>query len=101
MGCGEISSSVCFLAPFDVAMLTSSDSMGYAFTFPFACWLAGKDISIGAYVHYPTVSADMVKRVRERSAGVENGGASKSFIRTKIKLMYAVSLCSGSQTLTG
>ncbi|WVR04606.1 hypothetical protein IAU60_001616 [Kwoniella sp. DSM 27419] len=65
------------------------DSMGYAFTFPFARLIAGSDLSLGAYVHYPTVSADMVKRVQERSAGgVENAGASKSWLRTQVKLVY-------------
>lgn len=64
-----------------------ADTMGYAFTFPFIRIVAGRDIAIGAYVHYPTVSTDMVKRVRERSAGVENGGASKSALKTQIKLL--------------
>ena len=62
--------------------------MGYAFTFPLVRMIAGSEIAIGAYVHYPTVSADMVKRVRERSFGVENAGASRSRIRTRVKLVY-------------
>ncbi|WVF69838.1 hypothetical protein IAT40_004618 [Kwoniella sp. CBS 6097] len=64
------------------------DSMGYGFTYPFARLIAGSDIAIGTYTHYPTVSTDMVKRVRERSHGVENAGASRSAIRTQIKLIY-------------
>ncbi|GMK57824.1 hypothetical protein CspeluHIS016_0406580 [Cutaneotrichosporon spelunceum] len=64
------------------------DSMGYAFTLPFARLVAGRDIAIGSYTHYPTVSSDMVKRVRERVAGVENGGASGSAVRTWAKLVY-------------
>jgi alpha-1,2-mannosyltransferase len=60
--------------------------MGYAFTFPFVRLIAGSQIAIGAYIHYPTVSADMVKRVRERVEGVENAGASKSWLRTQVKL---------------
>ncbi|WVQ98028.1 hypothetical protein IAU59_005149 [Kwoniella sp. CBS 9459] len=64
------------------------DSMGYGFTFPFARLIAGSDLAIGAYIHYPTVSTDMVKRVRERTQGVENAGASKSAIKTQIKLIY-------------
>lgn len=62
--------------------------MGYAFTFPFVRLIAGSEISIGAYVHYPTVSTDMVKRVRDRSAGVESAGKSSSWFRTQIKLVY-------------
>ncbi|BEJ12922.1 hypothetical protein CspHIS471_0300960 [Cutaneotrichosporon sp. HIS471] len=64
------------------------DSMGYAFTLPFVRLVAGGDIAIGSYTHYPTVSSDMVKRVRERVAGVENGGASSSAFRTWAKLVY-------------
>lgn len=63
-----------------------ADSMGYAFTFPFVRLIAGSQFAIGAYIHYPTVSADMVKRVRERVEGVENAGASKSWLRTQVKL---------------
>lgn len=61
--------------------------MGYAFTLPFVRLVAGSDIAIGSYTHYPTVSSDMVKRVRERVAGIENGGASKSAFRTWAKLV--------------
>ncbi|EAL18406.1 hypothetical protein CNBJ3290 [Cryptococcus deneoformans B-3501A] len=64
------------------------DSMGYAFTFPLVRLIAGSQIAIGSYTHYPTVSADMVKRVKARTVGVENGGAAKSWARTKIKLLY-------------
>lgn len=64
-----------------------TDSMGYAFTFPLVRLIAGSQIAIGSYTHYPTVSADMVKRVKERTMGVENGGAAKSWARTKIKLL--------------
>ena len=61
--------------------------MGYAFTFPFVRLLAGPTITIGAYVHYPTVSTDMVKRVRAREAGVESGGATSSWLKTQVKLV--------------
>ncbi|ORX38870.1 hypothetical protein BD324DRAFT_617618 [Kockovaella imperatae] len=64
------------------------DSMGYAFTWPFVRFICGSEIAIGAYVHYPTVSSDMVKRVRERSFGIENAGASGSWYKTQIKLIY-------------
>ncbi|WWC86926.1 uncharacterized protein L201_001805 [Kwoniella dendrophila CBS 6074] len=64
------------------------DSMGHGFTFPAVRFITGSQTVIGAYIHYPTVSTDMVKRVRERSAGVENAGASKSWLKTQIKLIY-------------
>jgi len=38
--------------------------MGYAFTFPVVS-LIGR-IPVGAYVHYPTISTDMLARVRSR-----------------------------------
>jgi alpha-1,2-mannosyltransferase len=63
------------------------DTMGYAFTFPFVRMIGGPNITIGAYVHYPTVSTDMVKRVKARTAGIEDGGAAKSWLRTQIKLV--------------
>lgn len=64
------------------------DTMGYAFTLPFVRLITGGDVAIGSYTHYPTVSADMVKRVRERVAGVENNGAANSSLRTWAKLVY-------------
>ncbi|KAN0088030.1 glycosyltransferase family 4 protein [Tylopilus felleus] len=43
------------------------DTMGYAFTFPAVAWLTRASVPIGAYVHYPTVSTDMLARVRGES----------------------------------
>lgn len=63
--------------------------MGYGFVLPFVRFIAGGSVAIGTYTHYPTVSSDMVKRVRERSAeGVENGGVASSAWRTRAKLVY-------------
>ena len=88
--CGEISSLVRLL--FAVAPSTSSqlmtDTMGYALTFPFVRLIGGPSVTVGAYVHYPTVSTDMVKRVKARTAGIEDGGAAKSRLKTQIKLTY-------------
>ncbi|KAL4066395.1 glycosyltransferase family 4 protein [Scleroderma yunnanense] len=39
------------------------DTMGYAFTFPAVAWLTRAAVPIGAYVHYPTISIDMLSRV--------------------------------------
>lgn len=41
------------------------DSMGYAFTLPLFRFLGG--CSVGSYVHYPTISTDMLSVVRERN----------------------------------
>ncbi|EEB05722.1 alpha-1,2-mannosyltransferase Alg11 [Schizosaccharomyces japonicus yFS275] len=50
------------------------DTMGYAFTFPFVS--KALHIPIGAYVHYPTISRDMLQSIK-----------SKSFV-ARVKLMY-------------
>ncbi|KIJ59041.1 glycosyltransferase family 4 protein [Hydnomerulius pinastri MD-312] len=39
------------------------DTMGYAFTFPAVAWLTRASVPIGAYVHYPTISTNMLARV--------------------------------------
>lgn len=39
------------------------DSMGYAFVLPMA-WAVGS--RVGCYVHYPTISTDMLSRVQNR-----------------------------------
>lgn len=43
------------------------DTMGYAFTFPAVTWLTRGAVPIGAYVHYPTISTDMLARVPAES----------------------------------
>jgi alpha-1,2-mannosyltransferase len=62
--------------------------MGYAFTFPIFHFITGGKIPIGAYVHYPTISSDMVARVKERKAGVTNpSNVASSRWRTRGKIM--------------
>lgn len=46
------------------------DSMGYAFTLPVFRYLGG--CGVGSYVHYPTVSTDMLSVVRERNPRFNN-----------------------------
>ncbi|KAL1744217.1 glycosyltransferase family 4 protein [Schizophyllum fasciatum] len=63
------------------------DTMGYAFTYPVIRKLTG--ISCGAYVHYPTISTDMLARVRSRRDGYANASwISSSPILTGGKLLY-------------
>ncbi|TFK70550.1 mannosyltransferase [Pluteus cervinus] len=63
------------------------DSMGYAFTFHVVAFLA--QVPIGAYVHYPTISTDMLARVQGRQAGVTNDDfISSSAFLTWGKLLY-------------
>jgi len=63
------------------------DSMGYAFTFHVVKLLGG--IPVGAYVHYPTISTDMLARIRTRQATYANSDAitSSSTLSTG-KLLY-------------
>lgn len=74
--------------------------MGYAFTFAFIRILrltpspatyvrsqSPRRLPIGAYVHYPTISTDMLRRVRNRESGVTNdSGVASSTWRTTVKL---------------
>ncbi|KAI9712618.1 MAG: hypothetical protein M1812_006798 [Candelaria pacifica] len=53
------------------------DTMGYAFTLAFAKFLY-PNIPTGAYVHYPTISTDMLGSLDEGGQGV-NAGTGKGF----------------------
>lgn len=63
------------------------DSMGYAFTYPLFRYLAS--VPILAYVHYPTISTDMLEQVRERRPTYNNRRliANNSNV-SQIKLIY-------------
>jgi alpha-1,2-mannosyltransferase len=62
--------------------------MGYAFTFPVAVFMG---VPVGAYVHYPTISTDMLARVRSRQAGHTNSDViSSSSVLSRGKLLYVV-----------
>ncbi|KAA1472174.1 mannosyltransferase [Dentipellis sp. KUC8613] len=63
------------------------DTMGYAFTFYAVAWLTG--VPIGAYVHYPTISTDMLARVQSRKTTHTNSDAiASSPILSRGKLLY-------------
>ncbi|KAF9523410.1 mannosyltransferase [Crepidotus variabilis] len=63
------------------------DTMGYAFTFHVVALVAR--IPIGAYVHYPTISTDMLARVQSRKAWHTNTSEiSSSAILSSAKLVY-------------
>jgi len=54
------------------------DTMGYAFTLPLFCLIAGCKVS--CYVHYPTISSDMMNKV------IQQKGERKTI--SSIKLVY-------------
>ncbi|KDN38772.1 hypothetical protein RSAG8_09322, partial [Rhizoctonia solani AG-8 WAC10335] len=63
--------------------------MGYAFTFHVVRWFSGGKTPISAYVHYPTISTDMLARVKSRTSQYNNASnVAKSELRTNAKLMY-------------
>ena len=62
------------------------DTVGYAFGYPVAR-LAGAKVA--AYVHYPTISADMIGRVKSRANMYNNAGAvARSRALTALKVWY-------------
>ena len=63
------------------------DTMGYAFTLPLFKYIGG--CSVACYVHYPTISTDMLKRVSQRT-GIYNNPSfvSRSRILSSLKVIY-------------
>ncbi|XP_076159076.1 GDP-Man:Man(3)GlcNAc(2)-PP-Dol alpha-1,2-mannosyltransferase [Alosa pseudoharengus] len=63
------------------------DSMGYAFTLPIFRYLGG--CRVGSYVHYPTISTDMLSVVRERNPRFNNADyISSNPLLSAIKVIY-------------
>ncbi|XP_004447132.1 GDP-Man:Man(3)GlcNAc(2)-PP-Dol alpha-1,2-mannosyltransferase [Dasypus novemcinctus] len=63
------------------------DSMGYAFTLPLFKYVGG--CRVGSYVHYPTISADMLSAVRSHSAGFNNAAfITRNPFLSRVKLIY-------------
>ena len=58
------------------------DTMGYAFTLPIFKYIGGCEV--GCYVHYPTISTDMLDRVTKRTLAHNNA----SFISRSPTLSY-------------
>ncbi|XP_077947551.1 GDP-Man:Man(3)GlcNAc(2)-PP-Dol alpha-1,2-mannosyltransferase [Gasterosteus aculeatus] len=63
------------------------DSMGYAFTLPIFRYLGG--CKVASYVHYPTVSTDMLSLVRERIPRFNNADfISRNTLLSAVKVVY-------------
>jgi alpha-1,2-mannosyltransferase len=63
------------------------DTMGYAFTLPLFKLLGG--CKVGCYVHYPTISTDMLDRVSNRTESFNNPSVvAKSPALSSLKLAY-------------
>ncbi len=81
------SSPRCFNSIPFINVRNSLDTMGYAFTFHVVKLLG--NIAVGAYVHYPTISTNMLARVKSRKAGHTNSDAiSSSSVLSQGKLLY-------------
>lgn len=78
LGCEVLRVGVC-----DVLV----DTVGVAFAFPFYRFLGGATVL--AYVHYPTVSTDMISRVATGKEGYNNTGAiARNRFLTQTKIWY-------------
>eukprot|EP00929_Paragymnodinium_shiwhaense_P114202 TRINITY_DN82531_c0_g1_i1.p1 TRINITY_DN82531_c0_g1~~TRINITY_DN82531_c0_g1_i1.p1 ORF type:complete len:510 (-),score=108.19 TRINITY_DN82531_c0_g1_i1:53-1582(-) len=64
------------------------ETMGYAFTYPLFRLVGG--CRVGCYVHYPTISTDMLMRVkmRDQQAVCNDALVAKSSFLSQLKLMY-------------
>ncbi|NXN53898.1 ALG11 mannosyltransferase, partial [Rynchops niger] len=63
------------------------DSMGYAFTLPLFKYLGG--CRIGCYIHYPTISTDMLSVVRNQDTRFNNAAfITNNPLFSKFKLVY-------------
>lgn len=63
------------------------DTMGYAFTLPLFRYLGG--CKVGCYVHYPTISIDMLRRVKARVYAHNNANyVTRNPFLTWIKTLY-------------
>ena len=63
------------------------DTMGYAFTMPLFRYLGG--CRIACYVHYPTISMDMLRQVTQRTESYNNAAfISTNPILSRMKILY-------------
>lgn len=63
------------------------DTMGYAFTYPIFRYIG--DCKVGSYTHYPIVSTDMLRRVKNRVYAHNNQSyVTKNPFLTWLKLTY-------------
>jgi len=78
--------AICKLVP-DIFI----DTMGYSFTFPIFRYLGG--CKIACYVHYPTISTDMLSKVASGTTAFNNSSfISKSSILTQLNPSTITSL---------
>lgn len=65
------------------------DTTGCAFTFAVVKWIVARHIRVTAYVHYPTISTDMLQLVFQRRPTYNNNSlVAQSSLITYVKLLY-------------
>ena len=65
------------------------DTLGQAFTYPVVRLLCLSAAKIITYTHYPTISTDMLNKVKSRTADYNNQGViARSQVLTNVKLLY-------------
>jgi len=63
------------------------DSMGYAFTLPLFKYVGG--CQVGSYIHYPTVSTDLLSVMKNQNPGFNNAAfISRNALLSKARLIY-------------
>eukprot|EP00043_Microstomoeca_roanoka_P017575 m.184115 g.184115 ORF g.184115 m.184115 type:complete len:507 (+) comp16663_c0_seq3:114-1634(+) len=63
------------------------DTMGYAFVLPLFAYLGS--VPVAAYVHYPTISTDMLEKVQQRRHDFNNdSNVTSSTALSTVKLVY-------------
>ena len=83
LGSMVVALEACWLHPCSVFV----DTMGYAFALPVARIVAGSRVA--CYVHYPTISSDMLQRVQERRPSYNNSSAiTNSATVSSLKVTY-------------
>ncbi|KAJ3132126.1 asparagine-linked glycosylation protein [Geranomyces variabilis] len=65
------------------------DTIGFAFTYPLASWLYS--CKVVAYVHYPTISSDMLRKVSSKEADFNHSAVvARSPLLTRLKKWYYI-----------
>lgn len=68
------------------------DTTGHAFTYPVVKLLTGSKVL--SYTHFPTISTDMLQRVREQRVQYNNDAfISNSITVSYLKLMFVLLSC--------
>jgi alpha-1,2-mannosyltransferase len=75
------------------------DTSGYAFTYPLARLFGSKVI---CYTHYPTISSDMVERVKQRNSMYNNNSRISGRYVNNFRYSYcSISMCSSEKEKAG